>query len=197
MAAIAQQTELASLCCYLSPSMSFEHVSSYARFDRNLTATGCPCRSFCLRLRLSNPYGTAGLSLGVSPSLPISLRGKDYESEGHRFESCRAHYIVPANAAFLPPGISLNVALYHSFDHLTFPPGLAGRSVRAKSWKGGVGRVKPSKRLSIRHKIETLIGSNLSFGHRKTLRFIPDSSLHASVKREANSGCRRAAAQEE
>jgi hypothetical protein len=45
MAAIAQEAEVASPCCYLSPSMSFEHVSSYASFDRNLTAIGCPSMS--------------------------------------------------------------------------------------------------------------------------------------------------------
>ena len=28
-------------------------------------------------------------------------RASDYESEGRRFESCRAHYKMPANAAFL------------------------------------------------------------------------------------------------
>ena len=65
-----------------------------------------------------------------------------YESEGRRFESCRARYELPANAAFLLHEIHPEIGPNHPFDHLSFskpsrrrrsersdPPG-SGRSER-------------------------------------------------------------------
>jgi hypothetical protein len=43
-----------------------------------------------------------------------------YESEGRRFESCRARYEIPGNAAFLTLEINLMIGLCHPFDYLTF-----------------------------------------------------------------------------
>ena len=54
---------------YRSRAGCLEHP----RFDRNLTAIGC-----------------LSLSLPVPLCLPMSLKENDYESEGRRFESCRA-----------------------------------------------------------------------------------------------------------
>jgi hypothetical protein len=58
-------------------------------------------------------------------------RASDYESEGRRFESCRAHYKLPANAAFLPHQIDVKVGLYRPFDLLSFPKRLRRVPVRA------------------------------------------------------------------
>src|SRR5918997_5536717 len=52
-------------------------------------------------------------------------RASDYESEGRRFESCRAHYEIPANTAFLPLEINVMVGLCLPFYHLSFRNGLA------------------------------------------------------------------------
>ncbi len=61
----------------------------YFRFDRNLTATGC----LCLSLRECRiPYKSATLSPRVPLCRPLSLNENDYESEGRRFESCRARF---------------------------------------------------------------------------------------------------------
>src|SRR5829696_9630069 len=43
-----------------------------------------------------------------------------YESEGRRFESCRAHYEIPANAAFLLHESLSDIGPNHLFDHLSF-----------------------------------------------------------------------------
>jgi hypothetical protein len=51
---------------------------------------------------------------------PRTHRTYRYESEGRRFESCRAHYKMPANAAFLPLGMGVKIGLYHPFDHFTY-----------------------------------------------------------------------------
>jgi hypothetical protein len=58
---------------------------------------------------------------------PSSEQFYYYESEGRRFESCRARYEIPANTAFLPLGIKLKVGLCQPFDHLSFSkPALQG-----------------------------------------------------------------------
>ena len=67
-------------------------------FDRNLTATGCLYLSLCVPLRELKPVKSAVLSLPVPPCPPVSCKENDYESEGRRFESCRARYKSPANA---------------------------------------------------------------------------------------------------
>src|SRR5215210_4800441 len=53
-----------------------------------------------------------------------------YESEGRRFESCRARYKIPANAAFLPLSIVPKVGLYRPFDHLSFSETLSQVAIR-------------------------------------------------------------------
>src|SRR4028118_202901 len=63
-------------------------------FDRNLTATGCLSLSLSVPLRELEPDKSAVLSAPIPPSLPLSLKENDYESEGRRFESCRAQSIV-------------------------------------------------------------------------------------------------------
>ena len=64
----------------------------YACFDRNLTATGCLSLSLCVPLRELEPEKSAVLSPPVPPCPPVSLKENDYESEGRRFESCRARH---------------------------------------------------------------------------------------------------------
>src|SRR5215203_2431174 len=59
-------------------------------FDRNLTATGRPSLSLPVPLRELEPDKSAVLSPPVPPCPPVSLKENDYESEGRRFESCRA-----------------------------------------------------------------------------------------------------------
>src|SRR5919107_6433598 len=70
----------------------------YACFDRNLTATGCLPLSLCVPLRELEPYKSAVLSPPVSPCPPVSLKENDYESEGRRFESCRARFQKPCKS---------------------------------------------------------------------------------------------------
>jgi hypothetical protein len=50
-----------------------------------------PCPFLSLPLHLI-PDRSAVLSLAVLRCPPVSLSGTDYESEGRRFESCRARY---------------------------------------------------------------------------------------------------------
>jgi hypothetical protein len=58
-------------------------------------------------------------------------RASDYESEGRRFESCRAHYKIPANVAYLALEIDVKVGLYHPFYHLSFSKRLRRVPARA------------------------------------------------------------------
>ena len=67
-----------------------EVASPSTAFDRNLTATGCPSLSLCVSVRNLDPDKSAVLSSCVPLCLPVSLKENDYESEGRRFESCRA-----------------------------------------------------------------------------------------------------------
>jgi hypothetical protein len=59
-------------------------------FDRNLTATGCLPLSLHVPLRELEPDKSAVLSLAVPHCPSLSVEENDYESEGRRFESCRA-----------------------------------------------------------------------------------------------------------
>ena len=70
--------------------LALRPVCGAPRFDRNLTATGCLSLSLPVSLRELEPDKSAVLSLPVPPCLPVSLKENDYESEGRRFESCRA-----------------------------------------------------------------------------------------------------------
>ena len=60
--------------------------------DRNLTATGCLSVSFPVPLRELKPDKSAILSPPVPHCTSLSVKENDYESEGRRFESCRARY---------------------------------------------------------------------------------------------------------
>jgi hypothetical protein len=62
------------------------------RFDRNLTTTGCLPLSFPVPLRELEPEKSAVLSLPVPHCTSLSVEENDYESEGRRFESCRARH---------------------------------------------------------------------------------------------------------
>jgi hypothetical protein len=85
----------------------------------NATTTLCLSLPLRVRPRGQNPRYCAVVSPSVSQSLSVSLSGTDYESEGRRFESCRAHYKLPANAVFSPSGIDPGVVPYHTIDHLS------------------------------------------------------------------------------
>jgi hypothetical protein len=61
-----------------------------ASFDRNLTATGCLPLSLCVPLVIQILDKSAVLSLPVPHCPSLSVKENDYESEGRRFESCRA-----------------------------------------------------------------------------------------------------------
>src|SRR5215204_816479 len=73
----------------------------YACFDRNLTAIGCPSLSLPVPLRELEPDKNADLSPCVPPCPPVSLKENDYESEGRRFESCRALLFTLQMGVFL------------------------------------------------------------------------------------------------
>src|SRR5215208_183848 len=75
--------------------LALRPVCGAPRFDRNLTATGCLSLSLPVSLRELEPDKSAVLSLPVPPCLPVSLKENDYESEGRRFESCRARQRKP------------------------------------------------------------------------------------------------------
>jgi hypothetical protein len=62
----------------------------YSCFDRNLTATGCLFLSLPVPLIELEPDKSAVLSLPVPHCPSLSVEENDYESEGRRFESCRA-----------------------------------------------------------------------------------------------------------
>src|SRR5918995_2700297 len=72
--------------------LALRPVCGAPRFDRNLTAIGCLYLSLCVPLRELEPDKSAVLSPCVPPCLPLSLKENDYESEGRRFESCRARH---------------------------------------------------------------------------------------------------------
>src|SRR5919107_2266203 len=59
-------------------------------FDRNLTAIGCLSLSLCVPLRELEPDKSAYWSLPVPHCPSLSVKENVYESEGRRFESCRA-----------------------------------------------------------------------------------------------------------
>src|ERR671917_2865636 len=60
-----------------------------------LTATGCLSLSLCVPLRELEPDKSAVLSLPVPHCPSLSVKENDYESEGRRFESCRARHYFP------------------------------------------------------------------------------------------------------
>ncbi len=68
---------------------------SYQLLDRNLTATGCLSMSLCVPSRKSIHDKSAVLSVPVPHCTSLSVEENDYESEGRRFESCRARYYFP------------------------------------------------------------------------------------------------------
>jgi hypothetical protein len=53
-----------------------------------------------------------------------------YESEGRRFESCRARYEIPANTAILCRRSKMRSGAYRPFDHLSFSERLCEVCVR-------------------------------------------------------------------
>ena len=62
----------------------------YTCFDRNLTATGCLSLSLPVPLKEPVSDKSAVLSPPVPHCTSLSVKENDYESEGRRFESCRA-----------------------------------------------------------------------------------------------------------
>ena len=68
----------------------------YTCFDRNLTATGCLSLSLCVPLNELKPDNSGVLSPPVPHCTSLSVKENDYESEGRRFESCRARHINTA-----------------------------------------------------------------------------------------------------
>jgi hypothetical protein len=63
-------------------------------FDRNLTATGCLSLSLPVPLRELELDKSAVLSFPVPHCTSLSVKENDYESEGRRFESCRARHTI-------------------------------------------------------------------------------------------------------
>src|SRR5215210_399959 len=72
--------------------LALRPVCGAPRFDRNLTATGCLSLSLPVPLRELRLAKSADLSLPVPQCPSLSVKENDYESEGRRFESCRARY---------------------------------------------------------------------------------------------------------
>src|SRR5215218_52663 len=72
--------------------LALRPVCGAPRFDRNLTATGCLSLSLPVSLRELEPDKSAVLCL------PVSLKENDYESEGRRFDSCRARQRKPCKS---------------------------------------------------------------------------------------------------
>jgi hypothetical protein len=88
------------------------------------------------------PFGTTGVAWGSGPSLvrgipaqrgpegvsrrPKIGRPSDYESEGRRFESCRARFKKLCFAGFLVLSKSPAPDTYHLIDHLSVSPRLRG-----------------------------------------------------------------------
>jgi hypothetical protein len=95
------------------------HQSDKMRFEE--TAAPLPTKHLITLTTYLTTY--PWVSMGVPEGL-TAYASLDYESEGRRFESCRAHYKMPANAVFSPSGIDPGVIPYHTFDHLTFSQGL-------------------------------------------------------------------------
>src|SRR5215208_5119606 len=73
--------------------LALRPVCGAPRFDRNLTATGYLSLSLPIPLRELRLDKSAFLSFPVPLCRSLSLSENDYESEGRRFESCRAHHI--------------------------------------------------------------------------------------------------------
>src|SRR5215212_9052227 len=64
----------------------------------NGTTTPCLSLSVLVPLVVLNSNKSAVLSPRVPPCRPLSLSGSDYESEGRRFEYCRAHQRKPCKS---------------------------------------------------------------------------------------------------
>jgi len=71
------------------------------------------------------------------------------ESEGRRFESCRARCETPANVAFLLRGMHSEIGPNHPFDHLSF----SKPSRRPRSERPDPGRSGRSERRMGRHSL--------------------------------------------
>jgi hypothetical protein len=80
-----------------------------------MSVHGVPCGSTGPR-KSADGLSTGFMGVCGGPGSPTHL---DYESEGPRFESCRAHYKIPANAAFLLREILSEIGLNHPIDHLS------------------------------------------------------------------------------
>src|SRR5918994_2047519 len=76
----------AELCPHL------RHYKSVALSYHNGTTTPCLSLSAPVPLERSIADKSAVLSPRVPPCRPLSLSGSGYESEGRRFESCRARH---------------------------------------------------------------------------------------------------------
>src|SRR5215207_2247970 len=76
----------AELCPHL------RYYKSVALSYHNGTITPCLSMSAPVPLERSIADKSAVLSPRVPPCRPLSLSGSDYESEGRRFESCRARH---------------------------------------------------------------------------------------------------------
>src|SRR5215204_4584912 len=74
---------------------SDDYHESVALSYHNGTTTPCLSLSVPAPLEVLNPDKSAVLSPRVPPCRPLSLSGSGYESEGRRFESCRACHRKP------------------------------------------------------------------------------------------------------
>src|SRR5215218_1166526 len=98
----------AELCPHL------RYYKSVALSYHNGTITSCLSMSAPVPLERSIADKSAVLSPRVPPCRPVSLSRSDYESEGRRFESCRARSYKPRKLR----GFALNV---HPFSWLGSP----------------------------------------------------------------------------
>ena len=82
--------KVANRACWSRSARSSSSLGSATLSYHNGTTTPCLSLSTPVPLERSIADKSAVLSPRVPPCRPLSLSGSDYESEGRRFESCRA-----------------------------------------------------------------------------------------------------------